>query len=633
VPTTPPFQSAQNPLRQLPTVLALPALRRMLARSGATPPDAEDDLVGWLELDPLSAARALRAATPQVFRDQDSLPSARSLVRELGAPLTGRLFASEEIPRADAAELLELWQHAVATAHAARELALRTELFAPDAAYLAGLLHDLPTWLEQLDPTPTDRRILPTDWVLHWQLPKQLSELLLDLVVAPPERPTSEARPDLAALIRGAEMLAEFAGYRHPGRAARALESITAELAPFELDVAARLRQQVDERLARHGLAPGAPRVAGDAPRPGWPAADAAAGAQAAAPGGADELVLSLLDRAKHERYRDIRIDLAEAAVRSGRCDRAFFASWDPVGVTLTLRAKQDGSSRRMSETKLAASRPEAARLLQAIATQTPALLRTEPNGDGALLRALAVDELLAVPVNGDFERPSFLLLDRSLTLKAFDERADAPAARALGLTGSLLIQNLLLRRRRQRAQKFALTDPLTRLFNRRMGIHALEQAVARTERDRSPLTVLMCDLDHFKQLNDTHGHLQGDAALRATADVLRTMVRRNDTVCRYGGEEFLVMLPDTTPDEATVLATRMFTAVHARGETLELPLSVSIGLTCHRFGDSVESMLLRADRALYASKDYGRNRFSADVDYEDDVPADAEPRDPGHER
>ena len=110
-------------------------------------------------------------------------------------------------------------------------------------------------------------------------------------------------------------------------------------------------------------------------------------------------------------------------------------------------------------------------------------------------------------------------------------------------------------------------------------------------------------------------------------------MVRRNDTVCRYGGEEFLVMLPDTTPDEATVLATRMFTAVHARGEALELPLSVSIGLTCHRFGDSVESMLLRADRALYASKDYGRNRFSADVDYEDDAPADAEPRGPEHER
>ena len=164
------------------------------------------------------------------------------------------------------------------------------------------------------------------------------------------------------------------------------------------------------------------------------------------------------------------------------------------------------------------------------------------------------------------------------------------------------------------------------------MGINTLEQAVARTDRDKSPLTVLMCDLDHFKRLNDTLGHVQGDAALRATADVLRRSVRRSDTVCRYGGEEFLVVLPDTTPDEATVLATRMFTAVHARGEALELPLSVSIGLTCYRFGDSVESMLLRADRALYASKDYGRNRFSADVEPDDDEPIDPASDQPGDE-
>ncbi|MCK5941981.1 MAG: GGDEF domain-containing protein, partial [Planctomycetes bacterium] len=226
-------------------------------------------------------------------------------------------------------------------------------------------------------------------------------------------------------------------------------------------------------------------------------------------------------------------------------------------------------------------------------------------------------------PLNQDFETSSFLLLDRSLTLIPIDVERDMTLATMLGMTGSLLIQNLLLRRRRQRAQKFALTDPLTRLFNRRMGIHALEQSISRTERDKAPLTVLMCDLDHFKRLNDTLGHVQGDAALRATADVLRNTVRKADTVCRYGGEEFLVVLPDTTSDEATVLATRMFTAVNARGEELGLPMTISIGLTCHRFGDSVESILIRADRALYASKGYGRNRFSADVETGDEEPVD----------
>ena len=198
----------------------------------------------------------------------------------------------------------------------------------------------------------------------------------------------------------------------------------------------------------------------------------------------------------------------------------------------------------------------------------------------------------------------------------------DVSMALTLGMTGSLLIENLLLRRRRQRAQKFALTDSLTRLVNRRMGLVTLDQELARCARSEQSMTVLMCDLDHFKQLNDSHGHLQGDLALRATAEVLRQTLRRSDTICRYGGEEFLVVLPDTTADEATVLATRLFTAVQTRGEELGLPVTISIGLTNYRTGDSVESILQRADHALYASKDYGRNRFSVDVEGPDEVVA-----------
>ena len=160
-----------------------------------------------------------------------------------------------------------------------------------------------------------------------------------------------------------------------------------------------------------------------------------------------------------------------------------------------------------------------------------------------------------------------------------------------------------------------AVIDPLTRLYNRRMGLAALEREVARTERTRRPLTVLMCDLDHFKHLNDTYGHLQGDVALRATADVLRQTLRRSDVICRFGGEEFLVVLAETAPDDATVLAARLFVAIEAAGQALGLPMTISIGLTSHRPGDRAEDLLHRADGALYASKDHGRNRFSADID------------------
>ncbi|MHC5072949.1 MAG: GGDEF domain-containing protein [Planctomycetota bacterium] len=154
----------------------------------------------------------------------------------------------------------------------------------------------------------------------------------------------------------------------------------------------------------------------------------------------------------------------------------------------------------------------------------------------------------------------------------------------------------------------------MTRLYNRGVGIGTLEREIARARRQRTPLTVLMMDLDDFKQLNDQHGHLAGDQALRITAEVLRKTLRKTDTVCRYGGEEFLMVLPDTTIEQASVLATRIFTAVEAAGKKHELPLTGSIGLTeIHYVKDSLTTVLARADRALYASKSRGRNRFSVD--------------------
>jgi two-component system cell cycle response regulator len=128
-----------------------------------------------------------------------------------------------------------------------------------------------------------------------------------------------------------------------------------------------------------------------------------------------------------------------------------------------------------------------------------------------------------------------------------------------------------------------------------------------------------MCDLDYFKRLNDTFGHAEGDRALQAVAEVLRKTVRKGDTICRLGGEEFLVVLPDTHPDDAAVLAARLFTAIHTRGEELGLPLTVSIGLTAYREDDTGERMMQRADHALYASKGQGRNRFSVDIEAGDD--------------
>ena len=236
--------------------------------------------------------------------------------------------------------------------------------------------------------------------------------------------------------------------------------------------------------------------------------------------------------------------------------------------------------------------------------------------GSKGLLAALGSDQALVVAVSRDFATPSFLILDRTLTGRPIHLREDGQIASALGGTVAILVDNLQLRLSQERAQRFAVTDPLTRLTNRGVGLLVLQQEMARATRDPRPLCVLMLDMDEFKELNDTHGHLVGDQALRMTSAVLRKTLRRSDTVCRYGGEEFLVILPDTTPEEASILATRLFIAVEQAGKDQELPVTVSIGLaTMRTTDDGTDSLVSRADRALYASKSRGRNRFSVDTD------------------
>lgn len=619
---TPHTPYADNPLRRLPSVLAMPDLQRRLSRVLREMEVGEEELTALLKLDPLAAVRGLRAVGAQVFCPESELPSVPAIVKGLGQPLTKRLFRQPFTPVRHPLELQQLWRHSVATAIAAEELAERTGLMEPDVAYLVGLLHDLPDWLTWLENEQTREEraaassMTPTEWLMHWQLPAPFVSMVLAVQIGPRPR-SAEDPPDAASLVRAAELLAELAGYRHP-------QLHPAEDAPWFVELqknldqtqtlsVLRLQRRVGNALRSFGFAPEITEaeIAADKPTSLFDLG----------PRRLDEFVLNIFQCTKSHSYRGIVTALLAAAVRYGQFDRAFYAKWVDDGQRLVLRSKSDASSRRLYRTVLPVGDDEAAQLRDAVSSEAPRVLRTAARSEQTLLRGLSTDELLAVPINTDFRTPSFLLLDRSLTLQPISMEEDMPLASTLVMTGTLLNQNLLLRRRHQRAEKFALTDPLTRLFNRRMGIHALEQAVSRTDRDHQPLTVLMCDLDHFKQLNDTLGHAKGDAALKATAEVLRHVVRKSDTVCRYGGEEFLVVLPDTTPDDATVLAARMFTAVHQRGKELGLPLTISIGLTSYRRRDTVESILLRADRALYASKDFGRNRFSADVDGDADEP------------
>jgi diguanylate cyclase len=156
-----------------------------------------------------------------------------------------------------------------------------------------------------------------------------------------------------------------------------------------------------------------------------------------------------------------------------------------------------------------------------------------------------------------------------------------------------------------------ARTDSLTNLSNRRAFDDELKRRLSEWERKRLPCTLVLLDIDFFKKFNDTHGHQAGDAVLRQVAKVLKSQSRESDLPCRYGGEEFGVILPTTDAQSARVVAERIRTAVEesvTQYEDKKLKVTCSIGMSQFESGDDAGLLIRRADEALYASKKAGRN-------------------------
>jgi len=198
--------------------------------------------------------------------------------------------------------------------------------------------------------------------------------------------------------------------------------------------------------------------------------------------------------------------------------------------------------------------------------------------------------------------------------VKPFDQ--DELQAR-LSIAERILGLESRLRETLEQLRLVALRDGLTGVLNRRAIYEVAENELERARRESARLSFLMIDIDNFKKINDRFGHAMGDQALRLVVDTIVSNLRPYDSVGRWGGEEFLVLLPNTNHEEATQIAERLRTSVaRSRLEFIEsnsVELRISLGVTCTSFGEDqyIDKLVSQADKALYKAKNLGKDRVS----------------------
>jgi len=170
------------------------------------------------------------------------------------------------------------------------------------------------------------------------------------------------------------------------------------------------------------------------------------------------------------------------------------------------------------------------------------------------------------------------------------------------------------LKKSENRLVELATTDSLTGILNRGEGFRRFEQEISRSQRKQLPLSIILIDIDYFKKFNDNFGHQVGDRVIRMITGVLVATLRNYDIICRYGGEEFLVVLPSTELQKAVETAERLRILVAEMSTTVDelepaINLTISLGVSSLQLGDSLDGLVYRADNALYIAKEEGRNQ------------------------
>lgn len=186
-----------------------------------------------------------------------------------------------------------------------------------------------------------------------------------------------------------------------------------------------------------------------------------------------------------------------------------------------------------------------------------------------------------------------------------------------VGMTFSVISNFLMISafeqmyfRQLDKTEELAIRDSMTGLYNHLYIVSRLDEEIGRSARYHTPLSVIILDVDHFKKINDTFGHLMGDTVLKQVSKVIKSQCRTVDKIGRYGGDEFLIILPETSLENASKLANRLLDTIQKMKLDPPVEVTISQGLAGYEQGETTNALIERADNNLYMAKNSGRNRF-----------------------
>lgn len=618
-----------------PPALALLVARGLAALDARDPDFAE--LASVVEIDPVLAGSVLRVVRCPIYGVQDANLSVARAVGMLGRQALERILRSQTVATAESAKAVEFachrWTHGVAVAAAARWISNQGAFELPEEAYVAGLVHDVGRFVAPKSESARDcshrTEAIVTAWglgprvaaVARWHHALAEGVSADSLVVDGAGIDPSTARL-LAAVARGSAFASLFGfggdglvtdAIRNDPDAATVREAIELELlhAATVLELPETRASEFAAMLTRHEIRA---RQQADSEET-FVYSHARTAVRVA------NLHRDVIDTRGMTAIPDMLERGLRAIHESLEFDRLILLEPDPAKeLTLRTRLAIDPTHIEFERGRggIEFEIEPGGAVARAIETELPCR-GDDPDLDRRTLERLSVGSFAAVPIRAGSVHQGVLVADQCFTGRPVTE-GDTAVLGVVCAALSLAMENAALDAQSKKLKSLAEKDELTGISNRRNILSILQREIDRARRYGKPLSLAMVDVDHFKTWNDLHGHHVGDQVLQSVVQLINACSRDIDACGRYGGEEFLVVLPETQVDHAMLYGERLRAIIenHAQSLRAQYPdaqLSVSVGIsTLSPRGDDADRMIQRADSALYAAKKHGRNRVCVEM-------------------